>query len=126
MDFIPFTSVEQVEAGFRILSSDERAKCEALIQEASIMVETAAPAAGDAVKGLAVCRMVRRAIGSGAQEAPMGSTQGSVSALGYSQSWTFSNGSTGELYLGKAERSMLGLANKIGASNPYREDCRHD
>lgn len=128
MEITPFVSVEQVESGFRTLSADERSKCEALIKEASIMVEAAAPAAGYDEKGLAVCRMVRRAIGSigGANEAPMGATQGSMSALGYSQSWTFSNGSAGELYLGKAERSLLGMSNRIGASNPYQEGCAHD
>lgn len=32
-----------------------------------------------------------------------------------------SSGSTGELYVGKAERQILGLGNQIGASNPFAE-----
>lgn len=66
--------------------------------------------------------MVRRAIAaSSAGDFPVGATQGTMSAGGYSQSWTMSSGSTGELYVGKAERQILGLGNQIGASNPFAE-----
>jgi hypothetical protein len=48
----------------------------------------------------------------------MGATQGSVSALGYSQSWTIGSGSTGELYISKVEKKMLGAGNAIGSYSP--------
>ena len=116
-----YATVEDVEAGFRTLDTDEQAKCSALIEEAGVMIDAIAANASENAKRLVVCRMVRRALGSGGNDvAPMGATQGSVSALGYSQSWTMGTGaSTGELYIGKAERQLLGLGNKIGASNPY-------
>lgn len=44
-----------------------------------------------------------------------------MSALGYSQSWTMPNGGTGELYLTKAEKRILGLANGIGSYSPVEE-----
>ena len=44
-----------------------------------------------------------------------------MSALGYSQSWTISNGSTGELYLSKAEKALLGGGNSIGSYSPVEE-----
>ena len=53
---------------------------------------------------------------------PMGATQGSMSGLGYSQSWTMgSNGSAGELYLAKLEKQMLGYGNKIGSHSPLED-----
>jgi hypothetical protein len=52
-----------------------------------------------------------------------------MSALGYSQSWTLSGGATGELYLSKLEKSMLGLGtigNSIGSYSPVQELARRD
>ena len=49
---------------------------------------------------------------------PLGSTQGSVSAMGYSQSWTMGSGSAGELYLSKLEKKLLGVGDRIGARSP--------
>lgn len=119
-----YASVDDVEAGFRELSDREKDKCEALIVESGVMIDAVAPSATDAAKKVVTCRMVRRAIGNGDDGAPMGATQGTVSALGYSQTWTMGGGaSTGELYIGKSEKSILGCANKIGASNPYGGDA---
>jgi hypothetical protein len=52
---------------------------------------------------------------------PIGATQGSMSGLGYSQSWTLSNGSTGEMYLSKLDKQLLGYGNKIGSYSPVEE-----
>jgi hypothetical protein len=41
-----------------------------------------------------------------------------MSAMGYSQSWTISGGGTGELYLGKLEKKLLGSGNRIGSYSP--------
>ena len=68
--------------------------------------------------------MVQRAMGDldGGNQVPMGATQGSMSALGYSQSWTFgSSGGTGELYLSKLEKQLLGLGNRIGSHSPVED-----
>lgn len=119
-----YATVEDVEKGFRELDETEQTKCEALLEEADILIDAVASSAEDTAKKVAECRMVRRALGDGSPSAsafPMGSTQGSMSALGYSQSWTLTNGSAGELYIGKTERQILGLGNRIGTSNPYGE-----
>ena len=116
-----YASVEQVEAGFRELTEAEQDKCEALLVEAAVMIDAIAKNASEEAKCVASCRMVRRALDSGTGT-PIGVTQGTVSALGYSQTWNVgTGGATGELYIGKAERSLLGLSNKIGASNPFAE-----
>lgn len=45
-----------------------------------------------------------------------------MSGLGYTQSWTMGNGGgAGELYIGKADRTILGCGNKIGAYSPTQE-----
>ena len=51
----------------------------------------------------------------------MGATQGSMSALGYAQSWTMQGGSSGELYLGKTDRQLRGIGNRIGAHSPLED-----
>lgn len=117
-----YATVEDVERGFRTLDEDEQTKCEALLDEADILIDAVASSAAADAKKVVECRIVRRALGDGTPSAsafPMGSTQGTMSALGYSQSWTLSNGAAGELYIGKTERQILGLGNKIGTSNPY-------
>lgn len=117
-----YASVELIEAGFRPLTAEERLQCQQLITEAGVMIDRVAPKADFDAKCVATCRMVRRAIGTGTTEMPVGASQGSVSALGYSQSWTMgTSGGTGELYIGKAEKALLGVSNKIGASNPFAE-----
>lgn len=116
-----YATVEEVEAGFRFLSSQEQAKCSTLLEEAAVLIDAIAYTASAAAKRVVSCRIVRRSLGDGSEASavPIGATQGSISALGYSQSWTISNGSSGELYLGKTDRILLGVGNKIGTSNPY-------
>ena len=74
-------------------------------------------------KKIVSCRMVIRAMGDGADAGvPMGATQGSMSALGYSQSWTIgSGGGSGELYIGKLEKKLLGAGNAVGSYSPTEE-----
>jgi hypothetical protein len=65
--------------------------------------------------------MVMRAMGDGETGVPVGATQGSMSGLGYAQSWTISGGSNGEVYLSKLEKQMLGEGNSIGSYSPIEE-----
>ena len=115
-----YATVKEVEDGFRILSAEEEAKCIALLEEADVLIDAVAFTADPKVKSIVERRMVRRALGdmTGAP-VPIGATQGSMSALGYSQSWTISNGSSGELYISKSEKGLLGRGNSIGMSYPY-------
>lgn len=115
-----YATVAAVQAGFRELDSDDLARCEALLEEAGAIIDSIAPDAGEEAKQVVSCRMVRRAIGDGGGDPafPLGATQGSVSALGYSQSWAMSSGSAGELYLSRLEKQLLGVGNKIGAYSP--------
>ncbi len=116
-----YASAYDVEDGFRALTSDEQPRAEALLREAAIIVDAYNQAASADAKRLVSCRMVRRQLGAGDGgdiQFPMGSTQGSMSAMGYSQSWTMSSGAVGELYLSKLDKKLLGVGNRIGAHSP--------
>lgn len=114
-----YATVEDVKAGFRELSEDEETRCEQLLKEAAVLIDAIAADASADAKLVVSCRTVRRALGDGEEAVvPMGATQGSMSAGGYSQSWTISNGSSGELYLGRTEKLLLGVGNRIGARSP--------
>ena len=105
----------------RELTSDEMSVAAALLDDAAVMIDAFAPNAKEDVKKIVSCRMVTRAIGDDSG-VPMGATQGSMSALGYSQSWTVgTGGSTGELYLSKTEKQMLGMGNAIGSKSPVED-----
>lgn len=120
-----YATVSEVEAGFRPLDTDEQALCSQLLDEAAIIIDAYNADADVAIKDLVSCRMVRRAIGDGMQTLPLGSTQGSIAAGGYSQSWTVGGGTSGELYISRSERRMLGVGNKIGSKSPT-EDLTYD
>ena len=101
------------------LSEAEQNVCESLLQDAAEIIDAFAPNSYEEKKLIVSCRMVMRALGDGTDTGvPIGATQGSQSALGYSQSWTISNGANGELYLSKIEKRLLGLGDRIGAYNP--------
>lgn len=106
----------------RDLTEDEQAVVTTLLDDAAVIIDGYNSEAPSSAKLVVSCRMVIRAIGDGESGVPMGATQGSMSGLGYSQSWTIgSGGSVGELYIGKEERKMLGYGNKIGSYSPVQE-----
>ena len=116
-----YASVADVAARLgREMSASEESACSVLLEDAAVMIDSVAPDASEAAKKIVSCRMVIRALpGDGSSQVPVGATQGSMSALGYSQSWTFGSvGGTGELYLGKSDRQLLGLGNSIGSRSP--------
>lgn len=116
-----YASTAEVQAGFRPLDADELKRCEVLLDEAGLVIDAYNVQAAAEVKKLVSCRMVRRQLSDGEGNSalfPTGASQGSASALGYSQSWTMAGGSVGELYLSKLEKRVLGVGDKIGARSP--------
>lgn len=109
-----YAEIDDVIAGFRSLGEDEKIKASALLDEASVLIDAVAPDASDEAKKVVSCRLVRRSIGSGDTAIPIGATQGSVSALGYAQSWQIGSGASGEMYLNKTDRQLLGMSRRIG------------
>lgn len=115
-----YATYEDVQARMlRQMSDKECRVCGMLLDDAAALIDSTSAKASDAVKLTVSCRMVIRALGDGTDSGvPTGATQGSVSALGYSQSWTISSGSVGQLYLDKTDRKLLGLGNAIGSRSP--------
>lgn len=112
----------------RTLTSDERSVAATLLEDAAALIDSYKASAQESIKSVVSCRMVVRALGDG-QDAgvPMGATQGSVSALGYAQSWTIgSGGAFGDLYISKADKAMLGVSNSIGSYSPTEELVRKE
>lgn len=107
----------------RDLSDTEKVICQKLLDDAAVIIDAYNAKASDAAKEVVSCRMAIRAMGSGGDAGvPIGATQGSMSALGYSQSWTIGqSGAVGELYLGKLEKKLLGAGNAIGSYSPTQE-----
>lgn len=115
-----YATVDNVQARMaRTMSEDERTVCTSLLSDAAAIVDAYNEDACLSNKIIVCCRMVIRAMGDGAESGiPMGATQGSMSALGYSQSWTIGAGTVGELYLSKLEKKLLGTGDKIGSYSP--------
>jgi hypothetical protein len=118
-----YATIEDVQSRMtRELSEQERTVCGALLEDVAVLIDSFNESAKEQTKKIVSCRAVIRAIGDGNQSGvPIGASQGSMSALGYSQSWTMGSGSTGEIYLSKTEKQMLGGGDRIGSYSPVQE-----
>lgn len=119
-----YATVNDIEARLtRDLSTDEQAVCETLLEDAAVLINAYNRSPELEAAKVVSCRMVIRAIGDGGGNGfPVGAQSGSMSALGYSQSWSVpSAGANGELYLSKTEKTMLGVGNRIGAYSPVED-----
>lgn len=102
----------------RTFDTSEIDICDILLERAALEIDSYNDqASADAKKSVSV-EAVARAMNE-SSDVPMGASQGSMSAMGYSQSWTMPNGgSVGSVYLSKSDKRLLGVGNSIGASNP--------
>lgn len=107
----------------RTMSTEETTVCQNLLDDAAIIIDAYNANASADAKLVVSCRMVIRALGDGESSGvPTGATQGSMTALGYSQSWTIgSGGAAGEMYLGRLEKKLLGAGDRIGSYSPTQE-----
>ena len=102
------------------MNADVLAVCSTLLDDVAVLIDSYNTTASDDAKKTVSCSAVIRALSVTDASVPIGASQGSMSALGYSQTWTMQNGGTGELYLSKAERKMLGVGNRIGSWSPVQ------
>lgn len=126
-----YAAVTDVQARLSYeLTEDQQALCSTLLDDAAVLIDSTDTTASDDVKKVVSCRIVIRALPNTADASlvgvPVGATQGSMSALGYSQSWTIGSGSAGELYLSKVEKNLLGIGNKIGSYSPVQAEVIAD
>lgn len=119
-----YATVEDVQARMtRQMTEAEQTTCASLLNDAAVIIDSYTNTASEDAKNLVSCRMVIRAIGDGQSlGVPVGATQGSMSALGYAQSWTIgSGGGNGEIYISKMDRKLLGVGDAIGSYSPVQE-----
>lgn len=116
-----FAEVSDVEARWRTLSATEEIQAGILLEDASAMLsrlvqvdESDAEQAG-LLKVVCANMVVRRMASSAA---PIGTDQSSITAGPYSQTYRFAAPS-GDMYITKAERRLLGIASGyIGSIRP--------
>ena len=118
-----YATVEDVQARMtRQMSISEQAVCATILDDAAVRIDSFNANASDDAKKIVSCRMVIRQLGDGEESGlPIGATQGSMAGLGYSQSWTVGSGTTGEMYLSREDKQLLGCANRIGSYSPVEE-----
>lgn len=117
-----YATVSDVQARMATqMDTTQQNICTNLLDDAAVVIDAYNADAETNAKKLVSVRMVLRAINVD-PDLPIGSTQGSMSALGYSQSWTMGqNTSVGELYLGRLEKKLLGVGNTIGSKSPVED-----
>ena len=118
-----YATIQDVQARMtRALTQAEQTMCATLLDDAAVIIDAWNARATADAKKIVSCNMVIRKLGDGEDSGiPIGATQGSMSGLGYAQSWTISGGSTGEMYLAKGDKKLLGVSNKIGSYSPVEE-----
>ena len=119
-----YATVEDVEKRCRrTLSESEEETCSVLLDDVAVLIDAYNAEASEDAKKIVSCNAVVRALGADSSAGvPIGASQGTVSALGYSQTWTMASGTSGELYLGKTDKKLLGVGNHIGFSNVLGAD----
>ena len=104
------------------LDATQETICTNLLDDAAVIIDTFNAEASADAKKVVSCNMVIRAMGDLDNGIPVGATQGSMSGLGYSQSFTIgSSGSVGQLYLTKIDKQLLGLGKSIGSHSPLED-----
>lgn len=119
-----YATIEDIEKGYKDLDADERTRAEELLDRVAIIIDSlAAENVSDDAKKLVSCNMVTRAIASlsGGNGIPIGVSQGTQTGLGYTSSYTFGSGSSGELYLTKMDKRLLHCGNRIGSHSPIED-----
>lgn len=108
-----FADVSDIEVRWRTLTSSERNRATALIEDASAMlsalVENIDVSDEEQMQllNLVCCNMVIRAM-SATEVDSFGASNMSMTAGAYTQSWTYAN-PTGDMYLTKFEKRLLGV-----------------
>lgn len=116
-----YATVNDVQARIaKTLTAAEQTLCGNQLDDAAVIIDAYKASASADAKKVVSCRMVIRTLNVDS-DIPIGATQGSLSGLGYSQSWTIGSGSSGELYLSKTDKQLLGSGNNIGSHSPLED-----
>ena len=108
-----YADVSDLEVRWRTLTTDERARAEALLDDASAMLDAYVTVDESdeqqaALLKIVVCNMVQRSMSTGGGDL-YGVSQQSMTAVGFTKQVSYAN-PTGDLYITKAEKRMLGIS----------------
>lgn len=124
-----FAEVSDIESRWRELSTTEQTRASVLIDDASAMltalvnVDTDDEEQAQLLKQVC-CSMVIRAMSATESDA-FGASQMSMTAGPYTQSWNYANPS-GDMYLTKLEKRLLGITSSYISSIRPKIGCCHD
>ena len=104
----------------KTFSESEQSVCNAHLDEVALLIDSYNSEASEDAKKAVSVMVVRRAMPSDTA-LPIGATQGTITAGSYSQTFTMGTGSTGELYLTRVEKKLLGVNGRIGAHSPLED-----
>lgn len=127
-----YADVSDIEARWRALSTDEQARAAVLLDDASVQLSRLVTVDDSDQQQLAAlkmvsCNMVIRVMSAGTS-AMFGATNASMTGGPYSQSWTY-EAPTGDMYLTKAEKALLGVSSTVISTIRPRYghgECCHD
>lgn len=107
-----YADVSDLEVRWRTLTEDEQARAEALLDDASAMLDAYITVDETdeqqmSLLKIVVCNMVERAMSTG--DDIFGVTQQSMTAGPYAQTFNYAN-PTGDLYITKSEKRLLGIS----------------
>jgi len=111
-----YATVEDLEARWRELSESEQAVAQVLLEDVAVLIDSYGEPSNPDAAMVVSCSAVRRAMQASATDL-YGVSQASMTAGSYQQQWMYANPS-GDLYLTKAERRMLGRGGSLGFARP--------
>jgi hypothetical protein len=129
----PFATTDDLEQRWRPLDSDEETRAAVLLGDAAVRIRVACPGIDAKIAAtppampeldpdvpkIISCEMVKRAMLSPVDQPPMSQTQETVGP--FSRGGTYVN-PTGDLYLTKAEKQMLGCGGQQAFTVPMRSE----
>lgn len=121
-----YATVADLEDRWRTLTSDEQSRAEVLLGDAAVRLDVLCPpsvpptAAELAARMIVSCEMVKRAMATPGGVAGIGVTSVQAGAGPFQEAQQFSN-PTGDLYVTKADRALLGCGNQVAYTFPMVE-----
>lgn len=111
-----YADVSDLEVRWRTLTTDEQERAEALLDDASAMLDAYVTVDETDEKQMqllkiVVCNMVERAMSTASDDGVdlYGVTQQSMTAVGFTRQFSYAN-PTGDLYITKSEKRLLGIS----------------
>lgn len=121
-----YATVADLEDRWRTLTSDEQSRAEVLLGDAAVRLDVLCPPSVPptvselAARMIVSCEMVKRAMATPGGVAGIGVTSVQAGAGPFQETQQFSN-PTGDLYLTKSDRALLGCGNQVAYTFPMVE-----